>query len=46
MKFLLFFLLLAFIVGLRSANRPSTRAWPFVVLAFGLASVYLSYEMI
>jgi hypothetical protein len=45
-KFLLLLLLLAFVVGLRSANRPSTRAWPFVLLAFGVASLYLSYEMI
>lgn len=46
MKFLLFLLFLAFIVGLRSADRRSPRSWPFVVLAFGVASMYLSYEMI
>ena len=46
MKFLLLFLFLAFIAGLRAADRPSIRAWPFVVLAFVVASLYLSYKMI
>ena len=46
MKFLLLFLLLAFLAGLRGADRPSTRAWPIVVFACGVASLYLSYEMI
>jgi hypothetical protein len=46
LKFLLLFMLLAFIGGLHRADRPSTRAWPLVPLALGLASLYLSYEMI
>jgi hypothetical protein len=44
--FLLLFILLAFLAGLRGADRPTTRAWPLVALACGLATLYLSYEMI
>jgi len=45
-KYLLLFLLLAFVVGVRSVHRPSTRAWPFVILAFALGAGFLSLAVI